>query len=74
MDKAEPLCDLTIREGGIWARQARRPVVGESFRPLAGGPTTFVVKNDEQFAAELDVSSGTHPGPGDPGKEGEEKP
>ena len=28
-----------------------------SFRPLAGGPTTFAVaeKNDEQFAAELDV-------------------
>jgi hypothetical protein len=61
MDKAEPLCDLRfVKAEYQLAKPAGRSPENSfeiSFRPLAGGPTTFAVaeKNGEQFAAELDV-------------------
>jgi hypothetical protein len=61
MDKAEPLCDLRfVKAEYQLAKPAGRPPENSfeiSFRPLAGGPTTFAVaeKNGEQFSAELDV-------------------
>jgi hypothetical protein len=59
MDKAEPLCDLRFVKAEYQLAKAAdpSPQFEVSFRPLGGGPMTFVVaeKNGEKFAAELDV-------------------